>query len=136
MSALTLRNNNSGLDLLERVFGGSFLDELWPQPLSPVKRDRHDPIVKELDDRFEIALAAPGLEKSDFKVAIDGSQITVGYDAGDLSHRYAYASKYSMSYTLPSHCDAENINATYKNGVLVVGVPKTEASKAREIKIK
>jgi HSP20 family protein len=136
MSALTLRNNNSGLDLFDKVFGGSFFDDLWTQPLVPAKRDRHEPIVKELDDRFEIALAAPGLEKSDFKVAIDGNQITVGYDVGDAIHRYAYASKYSMSYTLPSHCDAENIGATYKNGVLIVGVPKTETSKAREIKIK
>ena len=136
MSALTLRNTNSGLDLFDRVFGGSFLDDIWSQPLISSQRDRHDPIVKELDDRFEIALAAPGLDKADFKIAIDGNQITVGYDAGDKKHRYAYASKYSMSYTLPSHCDAENIDATYKNGVLVVGLPKTETAKAREIKIK
>ena len=118
------------MDLLDRVFGGSFLDDFWTQPLVPAKRDRHDPIVKELDDRFEIALAAPGLDKSDFKVAIDGGQITIGYDAEDKEHRYAYASQYSMSYRLPTHCDIENIDATYKNGVLIVGVPKTEASKS------
>ena len=136
MSALTLRNNNYGLDLMDKVFGGSLFDEIWGQPLLPAKRDRHDPIVKELDDRFEIAVAAPGLDKADFDVTLDGNQLTVGYDAGDKEHRYAYASKYSMAYTLPSHCDIENIGATYRNGVLIVSVPKTEASKLRQIKIK
>ena len=133
MSVLTLRNNNRN-DIFDDIFGS--WNDIFSKPLTPVKRDRHDPIIKELDDRFEIAVAAPGLDKSDFKVAIDGNQITVGYDSGDKDHRYAYASKYSMSYTLPSHCDMENIGAMYKNGVLVVSLPKTEASKAREIKIK
>jgi HSP20 family protein len=133
MSALTLRNNNRN-DILDDIFGS--WNDIFSKPLTPVKRDRHDPIVKELDDRFEIAVAAPGLEKSDFSVVIDGSQLTIGYDAGEKDHRYAYASNYSMSYTLPSHCDVENIGATYKNGVLVVNLPKTEASKSREIKIK
>ena len=133
MSALTLRNNNRN-DIIDDIFGG--WNDIFSDPLIPAKRDRHDPIVKELDDRFEIAVAAPGLEKSDFTVTLDGNQLTIGYDAGEKKHRYAYASKYSMSYTLPSHCDIENIGATYKNGVLIVGLPKTEASKAREIKIK
>ena len=60
MSALTLRNN-SGLDLFDKVFGGSFLDDLWSHPLTEV-HDRHAPTVRELDDRFDISLAAPGLE--------------------------------------------------------------------------
>ena len=132
MSALTLRNNRN--DILDDIFGS--WNDIFSKPLIPANRDRHDPIVKELDDRFEIAVAAPGLEKADFAVTLDGNQLTIGYDASENKHRYAYASKYSMSYTLPSHCDIENIGATYKNGVLIVGLPKTEASKAREIKIK
>ena len=133
MSLLTLRNNNRN-DILGDIFGN--WGEIFSDPLTLAKRDRHDPIVKELDDRFEIALAAPGLEKTNFAITLDGNQLTIGYDAGEKNHRYAYASKYSMSYTLPSHCDVENIGATYKNGVLIVTLPKTEASQAREIKIK
>ena len=133
MSTLTLRNNNRN-DILDDIFGG--WNDILSKPLTVAKRDRHDPIVKELDDQFEIAVAAPGLEKSDFAVVLDGNQLTVGYDAGEKDHRYAYASNYSMSYTLPSHCDVENISATYKNGVLVVNLPKTETSKSRNIKVK
>ena len=133
MSALTLRNNNRN-DILGDIFGS--WGDIFSDQLIPAKRDRHDPIVKELDDRFEIAVAAPGLDKGDFAVTLDGNQLTIGYDSGEKKHRYAYASKYSMAYTLPSHCDIESIGAEYKNGVLIVNLPKTEASKPREIKIK
>jgi len=133
MSTLTLRNSNRN-DILGDIFGS--WGDIFSDQLIPAKRDRHDPIVKELDNHFEIAVAAPGLEKADFVVTLDGNQLTLGYDSGEKKHRYAYASKYSMSYTIPSHCDVENIGATYKNGVLVVNLPKTEASKSREIKIK
>ena len=135
MSALTLLNNNSGLDLFDKVFGSSFLDDFWARPLTEV-HDRHAPTVRELDDRFDISLAAPGLEKKDFNISVEGNRLTVGYDASDKKDHYAYATKYSKSYTLPNNCDVEKIDASYKSGVLVVSLPKTEAAKPREIKIK
>ena len=137
MNALTLRNknnNNYGLSLFDDVFAG-WGDIFTSRPFAEV-RDQHSPNVKELDDKFEISLAAPGLEKKDFNISVEGNRLTLGYDAGDNIDRYAYATKYTKSYTLPNNCDAENIEASYKSGVLVVGLPKTEAAKARVIKIK
>jgi len=136
MSALTIRNNNNyGVDLFDKVFGGSFLDDIWTSPVF-APQDLHAPTVRELEDSFEISLAAPGLEKKDFSISVEGNRLTVGYDATDKPDRYAYATKYSKSYTLPHTCDAEKIEASYKSGVLVVGLPKSENSKHRQIKIK
>tara|TARA_Y100000296_G_C5057112_1_gene197850 strand:- start:156 stop:563 length:408 start_codon:yes stop_codon:yes gene_type:complete len=135
MSALTTRNNNHGLDLFDKVFGGSFLDDIWANPMF-ADHDRHLPTVRELDDKFEISLAAPGLEKKNFNISVEGNRLTLGYDAGEKNNRYAYATKYSKSYELPNNTDAEKIEASYKSGVLMVGLPKTEAAKARVIKIK
>ena len=135
MSALTTRNSHSyGLSIFDDLFGG-WNDIISTRPLTPVQ-DRHVPTVRELDDKFEVSLAAPGLEKKDFNISVEGNRLTLGYDAGDNIDRYAYATKYTKSYTLPNNCDAENIEASYKSGVLVVGLPKTEAAKARVIKIK
>jgi HSP20 family protein len=99
--------------------------------------DRHAPTVRELDDRFDISLAAPGLEKKDFTISVKGNRLTIGYDASEPQEtHYAYATKYSKSYTLPNNCDVEKIDASYKSGVLVVSLPKTEAAKPRTIQIK
>ena len=38
--------------------------------------------------------------------------------------------------TLPSAVDVEKVNATYKNGVLELTLPKTEQSKWKKIAVK
>ena len=135
MRALTTRNrNNYGLSILDDVFGG--WGDIFNSPLIRETRDLHAPTIRELDDKFEISLAAPGLEKKDFAISVEGNLLTLSYDASGKQDRYAYATNYTKSYTLPNNCDAENIDASYKNGVLVVGLPKIEAAKARVIKIK
>lgn len=135
MTNLARYNNNYGLDFFDKFLGGIWGDDLWSRPLAPVQ-DRHTPAVREHDDRFDISLAAPGLEKGDFNISIESNRLTLSYDASDKQDRYAYATKYSKSYTLPSNCDVEKIDASYKNGVLVVSLPKTEAAIARVIKVK
>ena len=133
-NTLTRYNNNTGMSLLDdlfRGFGGMTASTSWG-----TISDRQSPIVKQLDDRYEISLAAPGVERKDFIITVEGDKLTLAYDAGEKGSHHAYASNYTQSYTLPSYSDVENISASYKNGVLVVTVPKTEAATARVIKVK
>ena len=135
MSALTIRNrNNYGMSLFDDVFSG--WNDIFSEPVFRGNGADHSPIIKQLDDRFEISLAAPGLEKKDFTITVEGDKLTLAYDATEGTNPFAYASKYAKSYTLPSYSDSENIIASYTNGVLLVSVPKTEAATARVIKIK
>ena len=135
MTALTIRNNNNyGLSILDEMFNG--WSEIYKSPLVKQSRDRHAPTVRDNKEDYEISLAAPGLEKKDFNIALENSVLTVSYDVGDKKDHYAYATKYSKSYELPNGCDVENICASYKSGVLVVTLPKSEATKPRQIKIK
>ena len=133
MNALSLFNNNTQADIFDRLFG---FDDLWTRPLIKETKDYHKPIVKDLEDRYDISLIAPGLEKKDFNITLEGNRITISYDASDNKESYAYATKYSKSYTVPADCDIENISALYKNGVMVVSLPKAESAKPRIIKIK
>ena len=133
MSALTLFNHNNGGDIFEKFFG---IDDFWANSLVPKSKDRHTPIVKQLDDSYEISFIAPGLDKKDFKITLEGNHITISYDASDNEESYAYATKYSKSYTVPTDCDIETVSASYKNGVLIVSLPKAESAKPRTIKIK
>jgi len=134
MTALTFRNNNNyGLSILDEMFNG--WSEIYKSPLVKQSRDRHAPTVRENEENYEISLATPGLEKKDFNIALENSVLTVSYDVSDKKDHYAYATKYSKSYELPTSCDIENIGASYKNGVLVITLPKSEATKPRQIKI-
>ena len=133
MNALTLFNNKPHLDIFDRIFD---FDDGWAKPLIRETKDYHNPIVKDLDDRYDISLIAPGLEKKDFNITLEGNRITISYDASDNKESYAYATKYSKLYTVPADCDIENISASYKNGVMVVSLPKAESAKPRTIKIK
>ena len=135
MNPLTIRNNNNyGLGILDDMFSG--WSDIFSNPDFLTVRNSHNPIIKQLDDRFEVSLAAPGIEKKDFIITVEGDKLTVAYSVDDKTNHYASASNYTKSYTLPSYSDLENIGATYKNGVLVVTVPKTETATARVIKIK
>ena len=135
MNPLTIRNNNNyGLSILDDMLNG--WGDIFSNRDFLEARDSHSPIVKQLDDRFEVSLAAPGIEKKDFTITVEGDNLTIAYNVGDTTNHYASATNYTKSYKLPSYSDVENICATYKNGVLVVTVPKTEAATARVIKIK
>ena len=133
MNALSLFNNNTHTDIFDRLFG---FDDLGTRPLIKETKDYHKPIIKNLEDRYDISLIAPGLEKKDFNITLEGNRITISYDASDNKESYAYATKYSKSYTVPADSDIENISASYKNGVMVVSLPKAESAKPRIIKIK
>ena len=132
MGAITLFNNRN-TDIFDRFFG---IDDFWSTPTIQQTRDLHSPIIKELDDKYQISLATPGLEKDDFKITLEGNQITISYDAGENKNSYAYATKYSKSYTIPSDCDLKKITADYKTGVLAVSLAKSESAKPRTIEVK
>jgi len=69
-------------------------------------------------------------------ITLEGNQITISYDAGENKNSYAYATKYSKSYTIPGDCDLKKITADYKNGVLAVSLAKSESAKPRTIEVK
>lgn len=132
--SVLVRNNRHGLDIFDDIFS-SWEDIFGGRQIS-VSPDRHKPMVKEFDDKYEISLAAPGVSKKDFNITVEGEKLTVAYQAKESESYYAFASNYSKNYTLPRHSDVENISATYKNGVLIVAIPKTPESTARQITIK
>ena len=132
MTALTFFNNTHN-DIFDRFFG---FDHPVNKALVRETRDQHKPSVKETDDAYEISLISPGLEKSDFNITLEDKTITISYDVSDNKNSYSYATKYSKSYSLPSDGDADNITASYKNGVLIVSLPKSASAKPRAITVK
>lgn len=109
-----------------------WLDERWPF-------STHVPAVnvRETDKAYEINLAAPGLEKNDFKIDLNGSMITISAEKektdeekedGFTRKEYNFNS-FSRSFTLPEDTMADKIDANYVNGELRLLLPKKEGAR-------
>jgi HSP20 family protein len=93
--------------------------------------------ITESDGFYEVALAAPGMKKDDFKIDLNGNMLTISSETEEKKEEkeqqftrkeYNYTS-FSRSFTLPEHVNAEKIEARYENGVLKIALPKKEEAK-------
>ena len=97
--------------------------------------------IKETAENFEVEMAAPGMRKEDFRVELDGNNLTISSETrnenemkeGDRYTRreYSYQS-FQRSFTLPKNVvDVDQIGAKYENGVLNLLIPKREEAKQK-----
>lgn len=119
-----------------------FFTDVWPSKMQSVPAVN----IKENDGRFDIEVAAAGMNKDDFKISLDDNILTISGEKKEekkddnekyTRREFSYSS-FSRSFTLPENADAENVSANYENGMLKISLPKRvkdEAKKAKEIAI-
>ncbi len=99
--------------------------------------------VTETDKDFRLSIAAPGLEKKDFKVETFDDMLTISAEHereqkeelnGRFNRREYNYSSWSRSFTLPENCNFTKIDAEYKNGELKIMIPKMEVKEPKKIK--
>ncbi len=102
--------------------------------------------ITENEKEFKIEMAAPGLERKDFKVEVEDGMLCISSEKKEESkeekknytrREYSYNS-FSRSFTLPDNSSPDKINAKYENGVLHISLPKKEVTvskPAKEIKV-
>lgn len=102
--------------------------------------------ISENEDSFMLEMAAPGMQKSDFKINLDNNVLTLSSEKQDeqeennenFSRKEFNYSSFSRSFTLPKSIDFDKIKADYKDGILKVSLPKREDAKValnRQIEI-
>ncbi|CAN5804711.1 Hsp20/alpha crystallin family protein [soil metagenome] len=101
--------------------------------------------ILEKGDKYELEVAAPGLQKTDFNIKLDGNLLTISAakneevkNETDKIIRREFSSKtFKRSFTLDEKIDASSIAAKYENGILTLHLPKKEEVKAttKEINI-
>ncbi len=91
--------------------------------------------IIENEKDFVVNLAAPGMNKKDFTIDVDGDLLTISAEnkSEDEESKPKYTLKeynfttFKRSFTLPKELiDIEKISASYKNGVLSLLLPKVE----------
>ena len=102
--------------------------------------------IREADDKFEIEVAAPGLDKKDFHVEVDKNILTISSEKeahdeekkGEYTRREFSYTSFRRSFSLPESVDQDKIDATHKDGILRIELPKHEGARvkpAKEIKV-
>ncbi len=99
--------------------------------------------IYENNEKFEIEIAAPGLEKEDFKIDLKNDYLLVYSEKKDkkeekekgkvVRSEFRYSS-FQRSFALPKDIDLTAINATHKNGVLTIELPKKVEQKDSSIR--
>ena len=100
--------------------------------------------VSEDEDAVTLAAEVAGMGKDDLDVTIDNGVLTLkgekkeeetteGASYHRVERRYG---QFERRIRLPDYVDAEKAEATYKDGVLTLRLPKAEAARARSIQIK
>lgn len=99
--------------------------------------------ILETTTNYQLELAAPGLERKDFKLETDNSILTITVDKKEEKdqryRRKEFSYKcFNRSFALPENILSDKVDAHYENGVLRVLLPKKEIStikQKKEIKI-
>jgi HSP20 family molecular chaperone IbpA len=103
------------------------------------------PPVDIVEDADGITLTAdlPGVGKENLSVGIDGDTLTINGavslgEAKTLQSVYAEVrvAEYRRTFILSRDLDSQRIDASMKDGVLTLRVPKAEKAKPRRVEVK
>ena len=103
------------------------------------------PAVDLYEDRDSLVVKAelPGMKKEEINLSFQDGVLTVSGERkheregqeGETFRSERYFGKFQRSVSLPASVDASKIGATYKDGVLMIELPKAEEAKPKQIQV-
>ena len=118
-----------------------------PSPFAPFARTRHEVLgpridLSESEESFELVAELPGAREEDVSVTFHEGIVTLegkrkleipeGYE---LRRSERAPLQFVRRYRLGKKVDADNVNASLKDGILTVTLPKSAEAKPRQIGI-
>lgn len=100
--------------------------------------------ISESDQDFLIKADVPGVDMKDIHVSVDHGVLSITgekhieKETGEGSKRHhteRYCGSFARRFTLPDAIQEDKIDATYKDGVLSLLIPKAEQAKPKSIDI-
>jgi HSP20 family protein len=132
----------------EDMFGHFVKAPAWPQIRGQGVHATEDWApqvdIAESDKEFMIKVEIPEVKKEDIRIAVNNGFLTIrGHrkqeeeEKGKKFHRVErYFGSFSRSFMLPDNIDENKIEASFKDGMLNLQVPKTDEAKQKTIEIK
>ena len=151
MKDIVLRNQRwPSLSLhkdMDRLFNGFFED--FSLSKSWMGRDRFTSFAPKLNvsedhSSLEISVELPGMNEKDIEVSLEKSVLTIKgekkVESENQEKSYHHMERsygsFQRSIRISDEVDPNKIDASFKEGVLVITLPKTEKEAARVIEVK
>lgn len=129
-------------DLLNETFGSTAFD--FDSDFINLGLTRIPSVnITENGSAYKFELAAPGLDRKDFKVEVENSTLIISSEKeeekkeeGENFRRREFTySTFSRSFRIPENSLPDKIDAKYENGILTVSLPKKEVAPASPKKV-
>jgi HSP20 family protein len=127
----------------------TFFNDFWTRDLFDREQSNYSTTgttipavnIQETGDAFLVEMAAPGMNKKDFRIELDGNLLTISSemkqeredreDSKFNRKEFSYQS-FQRTFTLSKDVvDADKIEAKYENGLLRLRIPKREEVKQK-----
>lgn len=108
--------------------------------------DTRTPVVdiQEDDKGYSMKIELPGLNEKEIEVKVENNVLTISSKKAEekeeekkdyvLKERRSYS--FCRSFTLPKNITSDNIDASFKNGILSISLPKAPEAKPKMIEVK
>lgn len=130
--------NNNLLQSFDAVLN-SFFDD------GPAYRNTVPTVdVREDENQFSLEAEMPGMTEKDVDINVENNMLTISSKKEEENKeekkgyvlRERKSASFSRSFMLPKNVDTGKIEASMKNGILSLVIPKAEEAKPKKIEIK
>lgn len=146
---MTLIKRNQNLSPFDQLLNNFFsVEDNWPVGFHQNHRTQPAVNIEEDDKEYRLELAVPGMQKDQFKIELDQDVLTISGEAKEenqeekrnYARREFVLTSFSRRFNLPEgKVKEDKIKANYRDGVLMVSLPKKEEyqpAPARLIEVK
>ena len=143
----------SAFEEMDRLFD-NYMSRGWLSPFrfhKPLFNDKADafegkaPCVDVIDNEKEIVIKAelPGVEKKDLDITVTKNSVSIKgttrheekEEKADYYHCEISRGSYQRTITLPTEVHEDKAKAKFKDGVLMLTLPKMEKAKQRKVEV-
>lgn len=128
---------------MNRMFDSSLVR--WPSRDAGLLEGAWSPAIDIYDSKDNVLVKAdiPGMNKDEIEVSVHGDTLILKGQKKqeketkekDFVRTERFYGVFNRAIHLPGQVDADKVDATYKNGVLELVLPKKEESKPKQLKI-
>ena len=125
-----------------KVYDPFMEDFTWPSLFTQETEWMPPFDVSETDDEMIVRLEVPGMDKKDININLSHGTLTVtGEKKQEKEEKETYHctercyGTFSRSISLPFEVDGDKVDASFKDGVLKITLPRSEAVKPKKIEV-
>jgi HSP20 family protein len=129
--------------ITRKSFRPFYMPNIFDDDFFPVLSNRASSMpavnIREDEKNYVLELAIPGIDKKDLKIDMNEDLLTISSETKNESEesKDGYKRKefnysaFSRSFYIPENANKEKIEANYKDGVLLVSLPKETEEKSK-----